>query len=77
MYCEIEIEKKVKGGTVLKETINIGNINSYRSYVDTSSEGKSDTLQTVVYFKGSIKGTFVNCSYENFKALIKKAQENI
>ena len=51
MYQEIEIEQVVKDGIVVKNTININNINSYRSFVENSPDvGGDDNLSTMVYF---------------------------
>jgi hypothetical protein len=74
MYQEIEITVLGKEGERTPQSININNINYYRSYIDTKKEGKDDKLMTVVYFQGSIKGTFVECSYQDFKRLIDKAR---
>jgi len=75
MYQEIEIEMTVKDGKVVKNTININNINSYRSFVEnTSNIEKKDKLFTMVYFQGSVKGTKVHCSYESFKRKIEEAK---
>lgn len=80
MYQEIEIEMFVKGGVVVKNTININNINSYRAFVENTAEvgnSKSDKLCTMVYFQGSVKATKVNLSYDILKKKIEEAQKNI
>lgn len=74
-YKEFEIETIGHRGALLPVTININNINYYRSYIDTPEEsGKKPKLMTMVYFQGSIKATYVNCSYDAFKQKIKEAK---
>jgi hypothetical protein len=72
-YQEIEIEVIGHGGKTHKQYININNINYYRPYIDTPAEsGKKPKLMTMVYFQGSIKATYVNCSCEDFQRKINK-----
>lgn len=77
MYQEIEIEMFVKGGKLVKNTININNINSYRGFVENSDEVGTggDSLSTMVYFQGSVKATKINCSYDMLKRKIEQAQK--
>jgi hypothetical protein len=75
-YKEIEIDVIGHGGKVQKQYININNINYYRPYIDTPEQsGKKPKLLTMVYFQGSIKATYVNCSCDAFQNKIKEIVE--
>jgi hypothetical protein len=77
MYKEIEIEVLGKDGKKHPQTINIANINHYRSFIDTKEEsGEQSKLVTMVYFQGNIKATFVACSYQDFKRKIQDAMKS-
>lgn len=76
-YQEIEIDVIGFGGKVEKRYINLSNINYYRAFIDSSPKmGEKPKLQTMVYFKDSVKATFVDCSCEVFKEKIKEITKN-
>jgi len=72
-YQEIEIEVIGHGGKVHSQYMNIDNINYYRPYIESSAEmGDKPKLQTMVYFKGSVKAMHVNCAIDAFREKIKE-----
>ena len=76
MYREIEIQVVGKDGKKYPQTINIANINHYRSFIESSDKmGEKPSLVTMVYFQGNIKATFVACSYDDFKRKIADANK--
>jgi hypothetical protein len=76
-YQEVEIEVIGHKGKVHTQYMNIDNINYYRPYIPNESEvGKNAKIQTMVYFKGSVKAIHINCSADLFQQKIKEIQGN-
>jgi len=73
-YQEIEIEVIGHGGKKHFQYMNIDNINYYRPYIESSEEvGTTPKLQTMVYFKGSVKAMHVNCGIDAFREKVAEA----
>jgi len=75
MYKEFEVNTIGYDGKDVPTTFSRGQISYYRAFVESSDKmGDKPKLITMVYLVGSVKGTKVNCSYDEFKRKIKDAE---
>jgi len=76
-YQEVKIEVIGFKGEISTRYMNIDNINYYRAFIPSSDDVKDrPKLQTMVYFKGSEKATFLNCACDVFRAKLKEITDN-
>lgn len=75
-YEDIEIIVQGFNGKAEPYTINKSNINHYRAYTDSGTDGKS-TLKTILYMAGSEKGLIMNIGYPDFKSKLDEEKVSL